>query len=63
MQNSMKKILFILSAVLLFTGCTGNKAVDKVDEKGHNPAPEQIIDPNVRVATDTMTVATDTLAQ
>lgn len=59
----MKRYLFIVSALFLLTGCTGSKAVDKVDEKGHNPAPEQIIDPNECVATDTLTVATDTLAQ
>lgn len=40
----MKKLLFILSVMFLFTGCTGPSVVDKVDEKGHNPAPEQIID-------------------
>ncbi len=47
----------------MLTACTGGKAVDKVDDKGHNPAPEQIIDPNEPVATDSLAVAADSIAQ
>ncbi len=39
----MKKLLLLLMTVSL-VGCGGTAAVDKVDEKGHNPAPEQIVD-------------------
>lgn len=39
----MKKLLFVFVAMSL-VGCGGTAAVDKVDEKGHNPAPEQIVD-------------------
>lgn len=59
----MKKILFAISFLFMLTACTGGKAVDKVDEKGHNPAPEQIIDPNEPVATDSLAVAADSIAQ
>lgn len=60
----MKKFLLAASALFLLTACTGGKAVDKVDEKGHNPAPEQIIVPGEPVATDVATiVATDSVAQ
>lgn len=39
----MKKLLLVLMTLSL-VGCGGAAAVDKVDEKGHNPAPEQIVD-------------------
>lgn len=39
----MRMFLFLFMTVLL-VGCGGAAAVDKVDEKGHNPAPEQIVD-------------------
>lgn len=39
----MKKLLFVFAAMAL-VGCGGAATVDKVDEKGYNPAPEQIID-------------------
>ena len=39
----MKKLLLVFVAVSL-VGCGGAAAVDKVAEKGHNPAPEQIVD-------------------
>ena len=40
----MKKVLCALSILLALSSCTGRQAVEKVDEKGHNPSPEQIID-------------------
>lgn len=39
----MKKILFALSLLFVLTGCMGGQTVEKVDEKGCNPAPEQIV--------------------
>lgn len=39
----MKKLLFVLMAAS-FVSCGGTATVDKVDEKGYNPAPEQVID-------------------
>ena len=39
----MKKFILVLMVSGLFVSCTGNTNVDKVDEKGHNPSPEQII--------------------
>ena len=39
----MKKLLFV-SVLVLLISCGGTSTVDKVDEKGHNPAPEQVID-------------------
>ena len=39
----MKNLLFVLMAAFLVS-CGGAATVDKVDEKGHNPAPEQVVD-------------------
>ena len=40
----MKKFLTASFFLLLLTGCSGPTNVDKVDEKGYNPAQEQIIE-------------------
>lgn len=39
----MKKFLTASFFLLALASCTGNTNVDKVDEKGYNPAPEQIV--------------------
>ena len=41
----MKKFLTASFFLLLLTSCGGASNVDKVDEKGYNPAPEQIVEP------------------
>lgn len=60
----MKKILFALSLLFVLAGCMGGQTVEKVDEKGYNPAPEQIIDMNepVQETENVETVATDSVA-
>lgn len=60
----MKKILLALSLLFVLTGCMGGQTVEKVDEKGHNPAPEQIIDMNAQVqeTENVDNVETDSLA-
>ena len=42
----MKKVLCALAILFALSSCTGRQAVEKVDEKGHNPSPEQIIEVN-----------------
>lgn len=59
----MKKLMMAFMAVML-VGCGGVATVDKVDEKGHNPAPEQVVDadciPAIVIDTTLVTVK-DTL--
>lgn len=64
MNDIMKKILFALSLLFVLTGCMGGQTVEKVDEKGCNPAPEQIIDMNgpVQEAETAVEEAVDSLA-
>ena len=40
----MKKFFTASLFLLLLASCGGPTNVDKVDEKGYNPAPEQIIE-------------------
>lgn len=39
----MKKFFIASFFLLALASCTGNTNVDKVDETGYNPAPEQIV--------------------
>ena len=61
----MKKVLCALAILFALSSCTGRQAVEKVDEKGHNPSPEQIIEVNtlVQVADTISLEKVDTLAQ
>lgn len=43
-QIVMKKIMTALLLLLFLASCGGTTNVDKVDEKGYNPAPEQIVE-------------------
>lgn len=43
----MKKFLTALFFLFLVTSCGAPTNVDKLDEKGYNPSPEQILEPSV----------------
>ena len=43
----MKKFLTALFFLFLVTSCGAPTNVDKFDEKGYNPSPEQILEPSV----------------